>query len=171
MKQLSSWLNVNKIALNVAKTGVILFKTKHELCDTELRLKLYRKIFTKMNHVSYLGIIIDENLNWKTHVHYLASKLNRANSVLSKLRHFVSSEILRHVYFAIFQPHVNYVVATWGLTNYPNLKVSILKKSIKIISFMPFNAHSSPLLKICNTLRFCWYCKCWMLYICEQLLQ
>ena len=32
--------------------------------------------------------------------------LNRANSVLSKLRHFVHSEILRSVYFAIFNSHI-----------------------------------------------------------------
>ena len=56
----------------------------------------------------YLAIKIDENLNWKIHMEDLASKLNRANSVLSKIRHFVSSKILRTVYFAIFQSHINY---------------------------------------------------------------
>ena len=30
LKELSFWLNVNKIALNVGKTEVILFKTKHK---------------------------------------------------------------------------------------------------------------------------------------------
>ena len=42
----------------------------------------------------YLGIKIDENLNQKIHIHDLASKLNRANAVLAKLRHFANSEIL-----------------------------------------------------------------------------
>ena len=55
-------------------------------------------------------------------MHNLASKLNRVNSVLSKLRHFVSSEILRSVYFAIFQSHVNCVSTAWGLTRYPQHK-------------------------------------------------
>ena len=31
-----------------------------------------------------LGKKIDANLNWKIHVHDIVSKLNRANSVLSK---------------------------------------------------------------------------------------
>ena len=39
LKEISSWLNANKIALNVAKTEVILFKAKHKPCDTALRLK------------------------------------------------------------------------------------------------------------------------------------
>ena len=39
LKELSFWLNSNKIALNFPKTEVIPFKTKHKPCDTELRLK------------------------------------------------------------------------------------------------------------------------------------
>ena len=35
LKELSFWINANKIALNLAKTELVLFKTKHELCDTE----------------------------------------------------------------------------------------------------------------------------------------
>ena len=52
--------------------------------------------------MKYLGIKIDENLKWKIHIHNLASRLNTANLVLSKLIHFVNSEILRSVYFAYF---------------------------------------------------------------------
>ena len=37
---------------------------------------------------------IDKNLNWITQIHNLGSKLSKANSVLSKLRHFVSVEVL-----------------------------------------------------------------------------
>ena len=58
----------------------------------------------------YLGIKINENLNWQIHTHDLVSKLNSAISVLSKHRHFVSSAILvRSVYFAMFQFHIAYV--------------------------------------------------------------
>ena len=109
LKELSFSLNANKIALNVAKTEVILFKTKRKPCDTDLRLKLCRKRLYKTKYLRYLGIKIDENLNWKIHIHDLTSKLNRANAVLTKLRHFVNSEILRSTYFAIFHFHLNNV--------------------------------------------------------------
>ena len=114
---------------------------------------LLRKILNKKNHVRYSGIKIDENLNWKTHAQELASKLNKRNSLLSKLRHFVSSYILRSVYFAIYP--VSYKLCLWGCTSYSKLKVSILqKKALRLINFAPFNAHTSPLFKICNILKF-----------------
>ena len=67
-------------------------------------------------------------LKWKIHMHDLASKLNRANEVLAKIRHFVNSEILKSTYFAIIHSHLNYVCMAWGLTIFPQQKVSILQK-------------------------------------------
>ena len=128
MKKLSFWLNVNKIALNVAKAEVILFKTKHKSCDTDLRLKLCRKRLYKTKYLRYLGIKIDENLNWKIHLHDLASKLNRANAVLAKLRHIVDSEVLRSTYYAIFYSHLNYVCIAWDLQDFLKKKCLFSKK-------------------------------------------
>ena len=155
LKELSFWLNANKIALNVAKTEVALFKTKHKPCDTDLRLKLCRKRLYKTKYLRYLRIQTDENLNWKVHIHDLASKLNRANAILAKLRHFVNIEILRCTYFAIFHSHLNYVCIAWGLTRFPQQKVSILqKKALRIMNFVPFHVHTTPLFKNCNVLNF-----------------
>ena len=74
LKKLLFWLNANKIALNVSKTEVILFKTKHKHCDIDIRLKLCRKRLYKRKYFRYLGIKIYENLNWKIHIHDLAFK-------------------------------------------------------------------------------------------------
>ena len=83
LKELSFWLYANKIALNVAKTEVIPFKSKHKPCDTDLRLKLCRRKLCRTKHLRYLGIKTDENLNWKIHIHDLTSKLNQTNEVLA----------------------------------------------------------------------------------------
>ena len=83
-KQLALWLNTNKISLNVAKTEVILFKPKNKQLDTDLKLKLCRKQPYTTTQVRYLGILIDDKLNWNAHTD--VSKLMRCNSILSKLR-------------------------------------------------------------------------------------
>ena len=103
----------------------------------------------------YLELKIDENLNCKIHIHDLASKLNRPNATLAKLRHFVNSEILRSTYFAIFHSHFNYVYIAWGLTRFPQQKVSFLqKKALRIMNFASFNAHTTLSFKNCNILKF-----------------
>ena len=94
-------------------------------------------------------------MNWKIHIHVLVSKLNGTNTLLTKQSYFVNSEILRSTYFAIFHSHLIYVCIAWGLTRFPRQKVSILqKKALRIMNFAPFNAHTTPLFKNCNILKF-----------------
>ena len=134
----SLWLNANKIKINNTKTEVILFKTKHQPWDTDLRLKLRRKRLYETKYLRYLGIKIEENLNWKIYIYDLASKLNRANAVLGKLRHFVNSKILRSTYFAKSHSHLNYVCIVWGLKDFLNKVVCSFKKSAKNDEFCAF---------------------------------
>ena len=121
--------NANTIASNVAKTEVILFKTKHETCNTDLRFMLCRKgLWNKIWEISR-NKKINEKLNWKIHDD-IASKLNKANAV-AKLRHFVNSGIFRSTYFAIFHSHLDYVCIAKELARFLLQKACVLQKSTK----------------------------------------
>ena len=52
-------------------------------------LKLNGKMLCTTNLVKYLGIKTDKNLNSHEQINNVAVNLNRANAVLSKVRHFV----------------------------------------------------------------------------------
>ena len=63
------------------------------------------KILTPSKSVKYLGVHLDQHLNWKTHIASVATKLRRDNGALSKLRYFIPTKILLNVYHAIFASH------------------------------------------------------------------
>ena len=90
LKQLVHWLNANKIALNVGKTELVFFKPKNKRTDFDLNIKLSGKKLYPSSSVKYLGIKIDENLNWKDQQNYIAIKLNKGNAILSKLKKYVN---------------------------------------------------------------------------------
>ena len=54
--------------------------------------------------MKYLGIKIDENLNWKQQISNITIKLNTANAIISKLRYYIDRKTLKSVYHAIFKP-------------------------------------------------------------------
>ncbi len=54
--------------------------------------------------IKYLGILIDSNLNWKSHIEYVVKKIKRGIGVLSKLRYFTNIDILKKLYYALIQP-------------------------------------------------------------------
>ena len=86
LRNLTNWLNANKISLNVSKTELILFKPKMRKLDFDLKLRLNGQKIYPTKSVKYLGIKIDENFTWIDHINDIAIKHNRANAMLSKVR-------------------------------------------------------------------------------------
>ena len=106
--------------------------------DSEVMSKLSRKRLYPIDSVKYLGIRIDENLNCKHHVTDIAIKLNRANALLLKIRNFVNVIILKTIYCAIFDSHINNANVIWAQNFNAVDRVFILqKKALRIISFQP----------------------------------
>ena len=155
LKELSFWLNTNKIALNATKTEVIVSKNKIKTNLSKLNLKLCRKKLHLIESARYLGVIVDENFNCKKHFNDISHKLVRGNAILSKIRNYVNKGTLRTVYFAIFHSDINYVPIAWGNTNYPQQRISLLqKKALRIMHFVQFNSHTSSLFYNSNILKF-----------------
>ena len=155
MKNLATWLNANKISLNVQKTELVLFKNKRKKLENPIKIKLSGKWLYPTDNVRYLGIKIDENLNWKQHIEHILTKLNRANALLFKIRNFVKPKTLRTIYFAIFESHLNHANLVWGQNVNAMQRISTLqKKAIRIISHQQRNCHSSPFFKENDIIKF-----------------
>ena len=65
LKNLSNWLNANKISLNVGKTELVLFTSSKKQLDCDLKIKLNGKRLYETDSVKYLGIQIDKRLTWR----------------------------------------------------------------------------------------------------------
>ena len=154
LKNLTNWLNANKICLNVNKAEAVLFKSSRKPTDVPLKLKLNGKRLYPTNSVKYLGINIDENLTWKQQISDIAIKLNKGNGILSKLRHFIDRKTLKSIYHTIFEPHLHYSSLVWpqNLNSVKRLFV-LQKKFLRIIYFLNHNAHTSPLFRDLNVLN------------------
>ena len=76
LKNLTNWINANKISLNVSKTELIIFKVKRKPLAFNMKIKLNVKRLYPTDSVRYLEVKIDSKLNWKSHVNNIATKLN-----------------------------------------------------------------------------------------------
>ena len=57
-----------------------------------------------MKETKYLGMIMDEHLTCKNHIDTVKLKLNRANGLLAKLRHYVSPKLLNNILMPFLKP-------------------------------------------------------------------
>ena len=69
-----------------------------------MELEIGNKNLSRESNVKYLGIYIDEHLNWKEHISITSKKVSKNIGILSKIRHFVSQKILTSLYYSLIYP-------------------------------------------------------------------
>ena len=155
LKNLCQWLRANKISLNQGKTEILLFKSSQKSITKTLNFRMSGQKVALSNATKYLGVIIDENLTFKSHITQLALKLGHANGILSKIRHYVSPETLLSIYHAMFSSHLTYASQIWfNSENTINSQISKLQnKALRIMNFKPYDTPSTPLYKKLEILK------------------
>ena len=146
LKILYSWLLANKISLNCDKTEIIFFHKPGEK-PPNLKIKMNGHRIYPSKYIKYLGVFLDETLNGGFHCKTLVKKLKRSNGMLCKARHYIQTDDLKTLYFAIFSSHLMYGCQIWGQkTTVYNQKIFKLQnRALRIISFADFKADSKPL--------------------------
>ena len=61
-----------------------------------------------------LGILIDDNMAWHSHIDKLSKKIASGIGAIKRIKPFVSPEILHYIYNALVQPHFDYCSIVWG---------------------------------------------------------
>ena len=87
------------------------------------------------NQSKSLGLIIDENLSWKAHVHEISKKVSSGIGALKRVRPFVSMHTAIKIYKGLIEPHFDYCSAVWdGLTQQLSEKLQKLQnRAIRVI--------------------------------------
>lgn len=122
---INEWFKANKLSLNVKKTKYTLFCKKSKLDD--LPLILPPLIINNTNikrecHISFLGVILDETLNWKKHIEITENKISKNIGILYKARPFLDLKCLKQLYYSFVNSYLNYCNIAWASTNKSNLK-------------------------------------------------
>ena len=107
---------------------MVIFKSKQKKFECDFKIKLCRKRLYHTESVKYLVGKIDTNLSWQYHVNDLSTKLNRANDLFFKMRKYVSLNILRPIYFAIFDSYLSYSCLAWAQNCSTIPRIIILQK-------------------------------------------
>ena len=87
INKVEQWLLENRLVLNLSKTKVLLFGTIQKLGNvSSFNVKFQDQAIERVSKFIYLGITLDENLNWKEHVDAVCIKANKCLSLLARIR-------------------------------------------------------------------------------------
>ena len=145
--KVNTWLSANKLTLNVSKTKFIMFRTLNKGMHYPM-LKLNDTVIERVDKFKFLGIWLDEYLNWGAHIDHVCLKISRVNGTLNRLKHHCPQTVLMILYNTLILPHINYGILLWGAKVNKDHKMHLLqKKSVRLITSKHYMAHSEPIFK------------------------
>ena len=104
-------------------------------------LAINNQMLMQETSIRYLGLYIDYNISWKTHITDISKKIKRSIGILSKLHYSVSIKTLLSLYYALVEPFLNYCIIAWGNTYQTALQPLFIlqKKALRIITLVITN--------------------------------
>ncbi|KAG7313414.1 hypothetical protein JYU34_000535 [Plutella xylostella] len=148
MELVAKWLQTNLLTLNTNKTKYLAFRiTQASQIPSNKEIKVHICNHTdsmcvcegiaNVKEIKYLGVIIDEKLNFQSHINALSARIRRIIPIFKHLRHVATLELLRTIYFALCQSLIVYCISCWGSAHKSSLIVaeraqrSVLKVLLK----------------------------------------
>ena len=129
----------------------MLFSFPQRKLELNINLKIVDTYLERTNEFDFLGLIINENLNWNAHINKILNKTSRAIAILKRLHKLLPTSTLLLIYNSLLLPHISYSILAWGFTCDRVLKLQ--KTAIRLLCHTHFYAHTEPLFKKLNVLR------------------
>ena len=149
-KNAIEWSKPNKMQLHYGKTTCMLAGTRQRLnLSHKLNIQVGDICIQNVSKQKLLGIYIDENLSWSSHIDYLCSHIASKISLLRHLSEYVPVEVLRKFYQVYILPFIDYGSVTWGSASASHIErlTKLQKRAARIILRTDFNTPSEQLFK------------------------
>ena len=109
LQNLHQWCCVNKLSIYPSKTNIIIIPPKQTNATIpHLHLTSNGSAINIADSAKHLGVVIDNELNFKQHIKILEGKVARSVGVLSKLKHFFPQSIMLQLHYALVHPFLSY---------------------------------------------------------------
>ena len=112
MNRLMKWFQANKLTLNIKKTVCILFQKPGY--NKKIQIKMGNTVIQNTSETKFLGIWLDENLKWTTHIQKLTLKLTRNTNLLKYNQNLMPISTKKVVYHSHISSHIQYGMLLWG---------------------------------------------------------
>ena len=85
LAKVAEWFDSNKLTLNVNKTRMLMMSRKNNL-NPQGDVILHNKTMGRVTKAKFLGLIVDQHLNWKDHISMVSHKISKSCGKISGIR-------------------------------------------------------------------------------------
>ena len=121
LESVLNYTKLNLLHINLSKSVYMHFRPgRYSSCararkyGCEKYLKLDGYSLTKVDKVKFLGVIIDNELNWEPQIDHLKEKLNASIAIIKRIMKFIPTSEYHKLYDSLFKSHLSYCISCWG---------------------------------------------------------
>ena len=113
---ISCWSKSNHMTIHPDKTKAMLLtcRQKHQLNPLKISITINNKAIELVDHHKVLGVIIDNDMRWESHINQMCSKVSRNLYLLFKLKPYIDLQNMKNFYHAHCLSHFNYCSTVWS---------------------------------------------------------
>jgi len=142
--KITRWFHANRLSINASKTNYQIYSANYV---NYINIVLNNCFIGREKCIKYLGVLVDENLKWHSHIKHVSAIISRNLGIMSRASFYLSSCELKLLYNSLILPHLNYCAVIWG-SNYKTSIDRILilqKRAVRIIDKKPYLYPSNEL--------------------------
>ena len=109
----------------------------------------------RKDHAKFLGVTLDQHLNWTKQFEHLSLIISRIVGILHKIKDFLPKDALLLLYKAFILSYLSYGNIAWGNGNKKQLNSILLlqKRAIRICTHSHYLANTNPIFKRLKLLK------------------
>jgi hypothetical protein len=134
------WFYNNLLSFNVSKTKYIIFNPKNKNIPQPNRLLVRGAEIERVRCIKYLGLMIDEKMDWTEHISYIKTKIRPFLAMLRRTTYLIPSSTRLSVYYSYIHCHLTYLAPLWGYTTNTRLDelTRFQNKAIRLIFWQDY---------------------------------
>lgn len=133
-----NWFTKNKLIINTDKTNVVYFKTKQSRRDSINEVEILNSTIKTVDNAKFLGIYINKNMDWSTHIEHLLGKLSSITYGIRVVGKYLNEKSLKILYFANLESIMRYGIIFWGRDSHVRSVFVAQKRCLRIVKRMDF---------------------------------
>ena len=165
LENIYSWLRANRLTLNMTKAEFLLIGSRQRQSSLTVPpiLTINGVKVKQVTNAKSLGIIIDDRLDWSSHIEKLIKKVASGIGAVKQVRHLVPQTTLKSIYQALIQPHFDYCNSVWGNcgSTLQDKLQKLQNRAARVLTFSNYDTNAGHLFNILG----------WKNLKCQQQLQ
>ena len=106
----------------------MVFKPRQKRSICNIQISIDNQNIVEVKETNFLGLILDENLNWKSEISHVASKVAKSIGKISRCGFFLPKSSLHMLYYSLIYPYFCYCNIVWASNQFYLQRLGLQRK-------------------------------------------